>query len=60
MKSLRECSHAVLMQKILDEGRATFIPPVSFIKKVIDGLVDKSYLAKEGAYPAQEVYKYVL
>ena len=56
MKMRRELSHNQLIQEVQQHSSAHFVPDMQQIKKVIETLIDKEYLARvEG----QNKYQYL-
>lgn len=56
MKMRKEATHTQLIQEVLEQSNSHFVPGVQQIKKVIETLIDKEYLARvEG----QNKYQYL-
>uniref|UniRef100_A0A915JB78 Cullin family profile domain-containing protein n=1 Tax=Romanomermis culicivorax TaxID=13658 RepID=A0A915JB78_ROMCU len=46
MKTRKVCKHNQLVQDVINQSRARFSPEISFMKKVIEQLIDKQYLQR--------------
>ncbi len=46
MKARMILRHNVLIQEVIGQSKARFVPPISLIKKCIEALIDKQYLEK--------------
>ncbi|KAL1921300.1 uncharacterized protein VTP21DRAFT_11016 [Calcarisporiella thermophila] len=46
MKSRRSLTHAQLVQEVIDQAKARFVPSVGMIKKCIEQLLEKQYLER--------------
>ncbi|KAI8137354.1 Cullin [Fennellomyces sp. T-0311] len=55
MKSRKALTHVQLVQEIIDQTRSRFTPSVSMIKKCIEQLIEKQFIARE----ERDTYTYV-
>ncbi|XP_048579540.1 cullin-2 [Nematostella vectensis] len=57
MKSRKVLKHNSLIQEVISQSRARFIPSVPMIKKCIEALIDKQYLDRQEG--SKDEYSYV-
>ncbi|KAJ1556253.1 Cullin-2 [Cladochytrium tenue] len=57
MKSRKSMSHTGLIQEVIEQSHARFVPQVSAIKKSIEQLIEKGYLDR--SKEQLDVYDYV-
>ncbi|XP_032821523.1 cullin-2 [Petromyzon marinus] len=57
MKSRKVLKHNALIQEVISQSRARFIPSVSMIKKCIEDLIDKQYIERN--QNSTDEYNYV-
>ena len=55
MKSRKALTHVQLVQEIIDQTRSRFSPSVILIKKCIEQLIEKQFIARE----ERDTYTYV-
>lgn len=48
MKSKKTCSHALLIDAIIDLVKSKFVPEISLIKRTIEVLIDKQFIERKG------------
>ncbi|KAJ3219380.1 Cullin-2 [Dinochytrium kinnereticum] len=52
MKSRKKIDHAMLIQDTIDHSKSRFTPSVTLVKKSIEGLIEKGYLARNAVQNA--------
>ena len=57
MKAKKSLAHKDLVNEVIQESMSNFVPTQVFIKGVIDGLIEKEYLARDDRQ--RDMYNYL-
>jgi hypothetical protein len=57
MKSRKELGHTQIIQEAIELSKSRFAPTISLIKKCIEQLIDKGYLARSETHV--DKYQYI-